>query len=386
MGFGLDVIEYADATNRSVVARIPESGAGDIPYGAQLIVHQNQEAVFFRDGKAMDVFGPGRHTLTSANIPLLSRLLTLPWRRTPFRALVYFVGKQTFVDQKWGTQQPIIFKDNTFGLVRLRSYGKYSFRVADSTVLINTLVGTQGLYSTDDVTRQLRDVIVARMNDLLGTMQLDVVQLPAKFDEIASATRAKVAEEFSKYGLELVDFYVNAISPPEEVQQAIDARAGQVGSGNLVSATTAHAHQPATGNKSSADARSLVKKAAAENHWSITERDDHWSIVVPIGPLRRQEVMARFDRKDSAGHDLISFTSVCGPAMEETATTMLRYNGQLVHAAFAIHPSPAGEVFVLTANQLTATADELEISRAITSVAWQADQVEQQLGGGGDLH
>ena len=113
MGLGLDVIEYQDPTNRSVVKRIPESGAGDVPYGATLIVHQNQEAVFFRDGRAMDVFGPGRHTLTSANVPILSKILTLPWKRSPFRALVYFVGKQTFVDQKWGTQQPIVFRGNT---------------------------------------------------------------------------------------------------------------------------------------------------------------------------------------------------------------------------------------------------------------------------------
>jgi hypothetical protein len=232
------------------------------------------------------------------------------------------------------------------------------------------------------------------LTDLLGTMQLDLVELPAKFDEIASGTRAKVASEFSKHGMELVDFYINAISPPDQVQQAIDERLGEVGARDLFAAVAgavsdrsphSSSHQSSS-HKSSSDAQTLLTKVASDNRWTIAEKEDHWSIVVPIGPLRRQEVIARFDRRDSAGHELVSFSSVCGAAREETAMAMLRYNGQLVHAAFAIHPSSAGDVLVLTANQLTATADELEIATAITSVAWQADQVEQQLNGSGDVY
>ncbi|MCA9266077.1 MAG: SPFH domain-containing protein, partial [Planctomycetales bacterium] len=107
MGLRLDVIESFDPSNRSIVHRIPETGSADIRHGTQLIVHQNQEALLFRDGKAWDTFGPGRHTLKTENVPLLARMLTAPWEKSPFRALVYFVGKQTFVDQKWGTRQPI---------------------------------------------------------------------------------------------------------------------------------------------------------------------------------------------------------------------------------------------------------------------------------------
>ncbi|HEY6565406.1 MAG TPA: SPFH domain-containing protein, partial [Pirellulaceae bacterium] len=220
----LEVIESFDPSNRALVTRYPATGSADIQFGAQLIVQQSQEAVFFRDGQAMDVLGPGRHTLTTANLPFITRILTSPWEKSPFRALVYFVGKQTFVDQKWGTRQPIAFRDQELGVVRLRAFGKYSMRVSDSAMLINTLVGTQGKYTTSEVGDYLRDVIVARITDLLGSLPITLLDLPGRFDEIAAAARVKVADEFARYGLELVDFFISAITPPAEVQQAIDSK------------------------------------------------------------------------------------------------------------------------------------------------------------------
>ncbi len=388
----LQVIEFFDPTNRSVVARVPAQGSADIKYGATLIVQQNQEAVFFRDGQSMDRFGPGRHTLTTANVPIVTRLLTAPWEKSPFRALVYFVGKQTFVNQKWGTRQPILFKDNQFGAVRLRSYGTYSFRVADSSVLINTLVGTSGAYSTHDVSSHLLDVIVSRMTDLLGSMGLDLVELPSRFDEIASATRAKVAEEFAKYGLELVDFFIGAISPPDEVQAAIDTGASMKAIGDIrgyqlyeeikSKRSGGQVKPPAEPAASRPpNPQTLVRSAAQSAGWRVDEADSAWSITVPIGMLRRQRVRATFDRQDRDGHDLISLSSVCGPASEETAMALLRHNHSMAHAAFAIEPSSSGDLVVVEANQLAETADELEISRAIAAVAWQADQVEKELTG-----
>ncbi len=118
--FRLEVIDYIDQSNQSLIARVPESGTAAIQFGAQLIVQQNQEAIFFRDGRAMDSFGPGRHTLTTANLPIIGKLLTIPFERSPFQACVYFVGKQTFIDQRWGTRTPITVRDPHFGVVRLK--------------------------------------------------------------------------------------------------------------------------------------------------------------------------------------------------------------------------------------------------------------------------
>lgn len=234
MALLMEIIEWFDPDGRQWVHRIPEEGSADIKMGAQLIVRESQAAVFFRDGKGLDVLGPGRHTLSSLNLPILTRVLSLPWGFTsPFRTEVYFVNQKVFTDLKWGTKEPVAFKDKELGLVRLRAFGIFTARITQPLLFINTLVGTQEAYGSEQVEGYLREVIVSRLNDFLGEHVDTILQLPRQYDEIGTAVKVRLADDFRRYGLELIDFFVNAITPPPEVQRMIDERSGMAAVGNL---------------------------------------------------------------------------------------------------------------------------------------------------------
>ena len=229
-----DVIEYADPSAREMVHRIPERGSGDFRLGSQLIVRESQAAVFFRDGKALDTFGPGRHTISTANIPLLVRLISIPFGgETPFKAEVYFVNLKEFLDQKWGTPEPIPLRDKELGLVRLRAFGTYSMEVAEPQLFVNKIVGGQGIYDTTQIANFLRSMLVSKMVDLMGETEASLFDLPRLYEEIAAGVKAKTQDDFANVGITLKALYVSSISPTEETAKAIDERAAMGAIGNM---------------------------------------------------------------------------------------------------------------------------------------------------------
>ncbi|HNQ64193.1 MAG: hypothetical protein ILNGONEN_01452 [Syntrophorhabdaceae bacterium] len=219
----LEVLEWFDETGKVIVHRIPEGGSGEIKYGAQLIVRENQAAIFFYQGRALDAFGTGRHTLTTANIPILTKILSIPWgMKSPLRAEVYFVSMKTFTNFKWGTRDPVAFRDDELGLIRLRAFGVFNVRVLQPVLFINTLVGTQGIYKTEEIEEYLSNVIVSRLNDFLGENLDTIFNLPGRYESISEGLVKQLHDDFTHYGLGLANLYINSITPPQDVQKAID--------------------------------------------------------------------------------------------------------------------------------------------------------------------
>ena len=219
----LEVIEWFDETGKELVHRIPEEGSGEVKFGAQLIVRESQAAVLFYKGKACDAFGPGRHTLKTGNIPVLTKILAIPWALTsPLRAETYLVNMKVFPNLKWGTRDPVAFKDSELGLVRLRAHGVFNLQVVQPVLFINSLVGTMGKYTTEEIEEYLKRVIVSRLNDYLGEKLDSLLNLPGQYDELSTDLRERLQMDFGHFGLDLTHLYITSITPPPEVQKAID--------------------------------------------------------------------------------------------------------------------------------------------------------------------
>jgi membrane protease subunit (stomatin/prohibitin family) len=234
MANALEIIQFFDESGKTLVHREPQGGSTDIKMGAQLIVQDTQTAVFYRDGKALDVFGAGRHTLTTANIPFVTKLLSLPFGfNSPFQAQVYYVSMKKFIDLKWGTKSPINFRDSELTFVQLRASGKFSMRVKDPQLFINEIVGTQGKYTTNEIEDYLRDSIVSRLNTVLGRNLKTVFDLGQFYPQIEEGMKAEVTDFFNSMGIELTDIIIVGIVPPDEVQEKINERSSMGALGNL---------------------------------------------------------------------------------------------------------------------------------------------------------
>ncbi len=220
----IDIIEWTDDSRDTLAWRFPRH-QNEIKSGAKLVVREGQTAVFVDQGRMADVFEPGMYTLDTANLPILSTLEG--WKygfESPFKAEVYFVNTTRFVDQKWGTKNPIMLRDPEFGPTRLRAFGTYAFRVSDAATFLETLVGTSGDVDTGAVTDQIRNLIVARFTDVLGSAKLAALDLAANVDELGGFVAEKMADDMDEYGVEVVTLLVENVSLPPAVEKMLDER------------------------------------------------------------------------------------------------------------------------------------------------------------------
>lgn len=221
----IEVIEWLDESKETILYRFPVHGQ-EIKNGAQLIVRESQAAVFVYSGQVADVFGPGKYTIDGGNTPILSKLgAWMHGFNSPFKAEVYFVNTKQFTDMKWGTSNPIMLRDNDFGIVRLRAFGAYSMKVADPATFVKEVAGTNAHFETDDIEGQLKRAIVTEFSDAIGEMKIPALDLAAQYKEIGESIREKINGDFKDYGLEVTKFYVENVSLPKEVEEAMDKRA-----------------------------------------------------------------------------------------------------------------------------------------------------------------
>jgi len=223
-----DVVEYPSEMTDELVHRFPEVGIADLRMGSQVIVREAQRAVFFRDGQALDSFGPGRHTITTANVPILTGLLGAAFNdRTPFTAEVYYVSMREFPDRKWGTPQPIIVRNPGMGLgvALLQAFGSYSFQVSDAQQFVTQIVGAQGTYQMSDIENRLRMMLLSKLQDILGetAQKSSVLELIGLVEELGTSVRVKAQDDFAGIGLTLKTFYIGSLKPSEKSAEELRA-------------------------------------------------------------------------------------------------------------------------------------------------------------------
>lgn len=220
----IDVIAWTDDTRDTMVWRFERYGHA-IKYGAKLTVREGQAAVFVHEGQIADVFGPGLYMLETNNLPILTTLQH--WDhgfQSPFLSEVYFVNTPRFNDLKWGTKNPIICRDPEFGVVRIRAFGTYSVRVTDPAKFIREIVGTDGQFTADEITFQIRNVIVQEFSRAVASSRIPVLDMAANAADLGRIVAEAIAPTIANYGLTLPELYVENISLPDEVEAVLDKR------------------------------------------------------------------------------------------------------------------------------------------------------------------
>jgi len=229
----VDVIDWTDDSNNTMVYRFERHG-NEIKYGAKLTVRESQVAIFVNEGEIADVIKPGMYELETKNLPVLSTLQS--WSHafeSPFKAEVYFCNTHQFVDLKWGTKNPIMLRDAEFGGVRLRAFGTYAIRIDDAAKFMREIVGTDGHFTTDEISDQLRNLIISRFTTIAGASKIPILDMAANYDQFGVFLTEKIAPEFEEYGLKLTKILVENISLPASVEEALDKRTSMGMIGNL---------------------------------------------------------------------------------------------------------------------------------------------------------
>lgn len=220
----IDVIEWTDSSTNTMVHRYENDGK-EIMMGAQLTVRESQVAVFVNEGKIADVFQPGRYELSTQNMPIMTALKS--WKfgfNSPFKAEVYFINTKQFLDLKWGTSNPVMMRDTDFGMIRLRAFGIYSFRVIDPVAFLKEVFGTSDLFTVEDVEGQIKRTIVSALSDALAQSKIPALDLASNYDELGQFALQTISPKVAPLGLKLESFVIENISLPEEVEKAMDNR------------------------------------------------------------------------------------------------------------------------------------------------------------------
>jgi len=230
----LEIIEWTDDSRDTLSWRFPDEDK-EIKNGAQLIVRESQQVQFVAAGQYADLFGPGKHTLKTENIPILSRILG--WKygfESPFKCDVYFLNTRLFTGNKWGTANPVMMRDADFGIVRLRAYGTYDFRIVDAPKFLREVAGTDQNFRLDEFADTMRSRIVSVFTDALATAKVPALDVASRYAELGDALLPIVNPVMQgKYGIEVTSFVLENVSVPPEVEQAIDKRSGMGAVGNL---------------------------------------------------------------------------------------------------------------------------------------------------------